>query len=209
VDHGSRARRAALRRDLLAASGLGGRPAPREGCGGPLDLHLALAWTLASSSLRGCRGPALRGPRSRRRVPFPAHLQPGPCRAPERADLLAWPSTWPRRGNRALRWKVSAIDSFANATDGSERRLSIVARHPCRWPGSSGGRSFSATSSTAPWRQPLPARIGRTLARLTCGGPAAPGEAGPGDGPGRRRRRGGSALQQPGWPGWPSRPAST
>ena len=33
-------------------------------------------------------------------------------------------------GGIELPLEVSAIDSFANATDGSERRLSIVARHP-------------------------------------------------------------------------------
>jgi hypothetical protein len=49
---------------------------------------------------------------------------------PSGPDLLRLAIDLAGVGGIDLPLEVSAIDSFANATDGSERRLSIVARHP-------------------------------------------------------------------------------
>ncbi len=104
---------------------------PEEGCGGPLDLHLALdvdprvllsfedAVVLLSEDEE---------PPDEYHFPltFTWALPP----LPSGPDLLRLAIDLAGVGGIELPLEVSAIDSFANATDGSERRLSIVARYP-------------------------------------------------------------------------------
>ena len=126
---------------------------PEEGCGGPLDLHLALdvdPRVLLSFEDAVVLLTEEEEPPDEFHFPltFTWALPP----LPSGPDLLRLAIDLAGVGGIELPLEVSAIDSFANATDGSERRLSIVARHPSRWPGCSAGRSSSATSSTVPWR---------------------------------------------------------
>jgi hypothetical protein len=123
---------------------------PEEGCGGPLDLHLALdvdPRVLLSFEDAVVLLTEEEEPPDEFHFPltFTWALPP----LPSGPDLLRLAIDLAGVGGIELPLEVSAIDSFANATDGSERRLSIVARHP--WPGCSAVKSSSAMCSTGPW----------------------------------------------------------
>ena len=186
---------------------------PEEGCGGPLDLHLALdvdprvllSFEDAVVLLAEDEEPP-------DEFHFPLTFTWALPPLPSGPDLLRLAIDLAGVGGIELPLEVSAIDSFANATDGSERRLSIVARHPVSLARVLERRGAAVRRlRPRPRRQPLPARVGRTLAGLTCGGPAAPRRA---VAVGRRARRrhalGLSAcgIGERAGPG-PSRPAST
>ncbi|MGH9188414.1 MAG: hypothetical protein ACRD0Q_00040 [Acidimicrobiales bacterium] len=102
---------------------------PEEGCGGPLDLHLALeveprvllAFEDVVANLPDDEDPA-------DEFHFPLiftwalpPLSSGP-------DLLLLATELAGVGGRELPLEVSAIDSFASVTDAAERSLTIVAR---------------------------------------------------------------------------------
>ncbi len=104
---------------------------PEEGCGGPLDLHLALdvdPRVLLSFEDAVVLLSEEEEPPDEFHFPltFTWALPP----LPSGPDLLRLAIDLAGVGGIELPLEVSAIDSFANATDGSERRLSIVARHP-------------------------------------------------------------------------------
>ena len=104
---------------------------PEEGCGGPLDLHLALdvdPRVLLSFEDAVVLLTEEEEPPDEFHFPltFTWALPP----LPSGPDLLRLAIDLAGVGGIELPLEVSAIDSFANATDGSERRLSIVARHP-------------------------------------------------------------------------------
>ena len=104
---------------------------PEEGCGGPLDLHLALdvdprvllSFEDAVVLLSEDEEPP-------DEFHFPLTFTWALPPLPSGPDLLRLAIDLAGVGGIELPLEVSAIDSFANATDGSERRLSIVARHP-------------------------------------------------------------------------------
>ena len=104
---------------------------PEEGCGGPLDLHLALdvdprvllSFEDAVVLLAEDEEPP-------DEFHFPLTFTWALPPLPSGPDLLRLAIDLAGVGGIELPLEVSAIDSFANATDGSERRLSIVARHP-------------------------------------------------------------------------------
>jgi len=104
---------------------------PEDGCGGPLDLHLALevdprvllAFEDVVDGLAEDEDPP-------DQFHFPLTFSWALPPLPNGPDLLHVAMDMAGVGGIELPLEVSAIDSFANATDGSERRLSIVARHP-------------------------------------------------------------------------------
>ncbi len=106
---------------------------PEEGCGGPLDLHLALE--VDPRVLLSFEDAVLalaedEEPRDEYHFPltFTWALPPLPP-SPKGPDLLRLAIDLAGVGGMELPLEVSAIDSFASATDGPERRLSVVARH--------------------------------------------------------------------------------
>ena len=96
---------------------------PEEGCGGPLDLHLAL-----DVEPRVLLSFEDEDPPDEFHFPltFTWALPP----LPNGPDLLRLHIDLAGVAGIELPLEVSAIDSFASATDGPERRLNIVARHP-------------------------------------------------------------------------------
>jgi hypothetical protein len=104
---------------------------PEEGCGGPLDLHLALEVdprTLLSFEdvVLGLDEDADPPDEFQFSLTFTWALPP----LPHGPDLLRLAIDLAGVGGIDLPLETSAIDSFASATDAAERRLSIVARHP-------------------------------------------------------------------------------
>src|ERR1700681_434668 len=104
---------------------------PEEGCGGPLDLHLALevdprVLLAFEDVVEGL--PEEADPPDEFHFPlvFTWALPP----LPNGPDLLRLAIDLAGVGGIDLPLESSAIDSFANATDGSERRLRLVARPP-------------------------------------------------------------------------------
>jgi hypothetical protein len=103
---------------------------PEEGCGGPLDLHLALEVdprVLLSFEDAVVELPEDADPSDEFHFPltFTWALPP----LPTGPDLLRLAIDLAGVGGVELPLEVSAIDSFASATDAPERRLTIVARH--------------------------------------------------------------------------------
>ncbi len=104
---------------------------PEEGCGGPLDLHLALevdprillSFEDAVVDLDEDSEPP-------DEYHFPLTFTWGLPPLPHGPDLLRLAIDLAGVGGIDLPLEVSAIDSFASATDAPERRLSIVARYP-------------------------------------------------------------------------------
>jgi len=102
---------------------------PEEGCGGPLDLHLALEVDprvlLAFEDLV-MELPEETDPPDQFHFPliFTWALPP----LPNGPDLLQLALGLAEVGGLELPLEASAIDSFASATDAPERRLTIVAR---------------------------------------------------------------------------------
>src|ERR1700737_1619085 len=101
---------------------------PEEGCGGPLDLHLALEVDprgLVSFQDLVVGLPEESGPPDEFQFPltFTWALPP----LPNGPDLLRLAIDLAGVGGIDLPLEVSAIDSFASATDAAERRLTVVA----------------------------------------------------------------------------------
>ena len=104
---------------------------PEEGCGGPLDLHLALEVdprTLLSFEDAVIDLPEEVEPPDE--YHFPLTFTWGLPPLPHGPDLLRLAIDLAGVGGIDLPLEVSAIDSFASAIDGPERRLHIVARRP-------------------------------------------------------------------------------
>ena len=147
---------------------------PEDGCGGPLDLHLALEVdprTLLSFEDAVFGLPEDEDPPDEFHfaLTFTWALPP----LPNGPDLLRLAIDLAGVGGIELPLEVSAIDSYASATDAAERRLSIVARTPClAGPGPDGRGDDVRRLRPLPGRQPLPARLGAQLARVTGPGPS-------------------------------------
>jgi hypothetical protein len=102
---------------------------PEEGCGGPLDLHLSLEVdprTLLAFEDTVVDLPEEADPPDEFNFPltFTWALPP----LPSGPDLLRLAIDLAGVGGIDLPLEVSAIDSFASATDAAERRLTVVAR---------------------------------------------------------------------------------
>jgi hypothetical protein len=102
---------------------------PEEGCGGPLDLHLALevdprVLLAFEDTVEGL--PEEEEPPDEYRFPliFTWALPP----LPKGPDLLLLATDLAGVGGPDLPLEVSAIDSFASVTDAAERSLTVVAR---------------------------------------------------------------------------------
>ena len=104
---------------------------PEEGCGGPLDLHLALdvdpRVLLSFEDVVLELGEEEEPPDD---FHFPLTFTWALPPLPKGPDLLRLAIDLAGIGGIELPLEVSAIDSYASATDGPERRLNIVARHP-------------------------------------------------------------------------------
>ncbi len=104
---------------------------PEEGCGGPLDIHLALevdprvllSFEDAVMALAEDEDPS-------DEFHFPLTFTWALPPLPYGPDLLRLHIDLAGLAGIELPLEVSAIDSFASATDAPERRLNIVARHP-------------------------------------------------------------------------------
>jgi hypothetical protein len=118
---------------------------PEEGCGGPLDLHLALE--VDPRVLLAFEDLFLElddgdNPPDEYHFPLIFTWQLPPL--PKAPDLLLLATEMAGIGGPELPLEVSAIDSFGSVTDAPERS--------CRSPGCSWARSSCATPSTAAWR---------------------------------------------------------
>lgn len=102
---------------------------PEEGCGGPLDLHLALEVEprslLAFEDLVADLGEDDEPPDE---FAFPLIFTWALPPLPNGPDLLLLATELAGVGGTDLPLEVSAIDSFASVTDAPERSLTIVAR---------------------------------------------------------------------------------
>lgn len=104
---------------------------PEEGCGGPVDLHLALdvdprvllSFEDAIIGLGEEDDPA-------DDFHFPLTFTWALPPIPQGPDLLNLAIDLAGVGGMELPLEVSALDSFASATDAPERRLTIIARRP-------------------------------------------------------------------------------
>jgi hypothetical protein len=102
---------------------------PEEGCGGPLDLHLALeveprvllAFEDAIAELPDEDEPP-------DEFQFPLNFTWALPPLPKGPDLLLLATELAGVGGPDLPLEVSAIDSFASVTDAPERSLTVVAR---------------------------------------------------------------------------------
>ena len=102
---------------------------PEEGCGGPLDLHLALEVDprvllsfedLVMELAEGDEPPDLQR--------FPLHFTWSLPPLPSGPDLLVLATDLAGIGGTALPLEVSAIDSFASVTDAADRTVGIVGK---------------------------------------------------------------------------------
>ncbi len=104
---------------------------PEEGCGGPVDLHLALD---VDPRVLLSFEDAVLGLSDDEEPPdeyhFPLTFTWALPPLPHGPDLLRLAIDLAGVGGIELPLEVSAIDSFASATDGPERRLSVLARYP-------------------------------------------------------------------------------
>ena len=101
---------------------------PEEGCGGPLDLHLALEVdprTLLSFEDLVLELPEDADPPDEFHFPLTFNWALPPL--PQGPDLLRLAVDLAGVGGMELPLEVSASDSFPSPTDASERRLTIVA----------------------------------------------------------------------------------
>jgi len=102
---------------------------PEEGCGGPLDLHLALEVeprVLLSFEDVVATLPEDEDPPDDFYLPLVFTWALPPLSDPP--DLLMLAIELPDKGGADLPLEVSAIDSFGSVTDAPERTLTIVAR---------------------------------------------------------------------------------
>jgi len=102
---------------------------PEDGCGGPLDLHLALEVDprvllsfedLVMELADGEEPPDLQR--------FPLHFTWSLPPLPSGPDLLVLATDLAGIGGTALPLEVSAIDSFASVTDAADRTVGIVGK---------------------------------------------------------------------------------
>ena len=102
---------------------------PEEGCGGPLDLHLALEVDprvllsfedLVMEMSEGDEPPDLQS--------FPLHFTWSLPPLPSGPDLLVLATDLAGIGGTALPLEVSEIDSFASVTDAADRTVGIVGK---------------------------------------------------------------------------------
>jgi len=102
---------------------------PEEGCGGPLDLHLALEVDprvllsfedMVMELAEGDEPPDLQR--------FPLHFTWSLPPLPSGPDLLVLATDLAGIGGTALPLEVSAIDSFASVTDAADRTVGIVGK---------------------------------------------------------------------------------
>ena len=102
---------------------------PEEACGGPLDLHLSLEvdprTLLAFEDLLDSLPEDADPPDD---FSFPLQFAWGLPPLSNGPDLLHLAIDLAGVGGVDLPLEVSAIDSYANATDGAERRLTVLAR---------------------------------------------------------------------------------
>jgi hypothetical protein len=104
---------------------------PEEGCGGPVDLHLALEVdprVLLAFEDTVMALPEDKDPPDEYHFPLTFTWAVPPL--PKGPDLLRLAIDLAGVGGIELPLEVSAIDSYASATDAAERRLSVVAHHP-------------------------------------------------------------------------------
>ncbi len=104
---------------------------PEEGCGGPLDLHLTLE--VEPRALLAFEDAVMALPEDAdppEGFDFPMSFTWTLPPLPNGPDLLRLAIDLAGVGGIELPLEVSAIDSFASATDGSERRISVVAHYP-------------------------------------------------------------------------------
>jgi hypothetical protein len=102
---------------------------PEEGCGGPLDLHLSLE--VDPRSLLAFEDMVVELPEDSEppdEFHFPLTFTWALPPLPNGPDLLRLAIDLAGVGGVELPLEVSAIDSFASATDAAERRLTVVAR---------------------------------------------------------------------------------
>ena len=179
---------------------------PEEGCGGPLDLHLALEVdprTLLSFEDAVIDLPEDVEPPDE--FHFPLTFTWGLPPLPHGPDLLRLAIDLAGVGGIDLPLEVSAIDSFASATDAPDRRLSILARYPVSLARILGGRgAVCARCSTAAWRSAGSCST-RPRAGSTDDDPGVRSRRRPAD-PTRRPSGGVSAPGPPSASPWPSAP---
>ena len=135
-----RARRAPLRRELLAAPDWEVDLHPEEGCEGPVDLYLSLE--IDPRVLLGFEDAVIERGRRRgpaRRLPLPAQLHVGAAAACRTAPTCSCsPPSSPASGGPDLPLEVSAIDSIPaaptrrSARCGSSPTSGVAAAHPRR-----------------------------------------------------------------------------
>jgi len=105
---------------------------PEEGCGGPLDLHLALE--VDPRVLLSFEDLVLELEEAEDEPPdlhtFPLHFTWSLPPLPSGPDLLVLATELAGVGGPDLPLEVSAIDSFGSVTDAAERTVGIVARVP-------------------------------------------------------------------------------
>ena len=102
---------------------------PEEGCAGPLDLHLALELdprTMLAFEDAVTELPEDAEPPDNFKLPLTFTWAMPPL--PNGPDLLVLATELAGVGGAEFPVEVSAIDSYPNVTDASERTLSIVAR---------------------------------------------------------------------------------
>ena len=102
---------------------------PEDGCGGPIDLHIALdvdPRTLLAFEDAVMGLPEDVDPPDEFHFPLDLTWACRPC--PTGPTCCAWPSTSRRSAASSCRSRSSATDTFESATESSERRISIVAR---------------------------------------------------------------------------------
>jgi hypothetical protein len=102
---------------------------PEEGCGGPIDLHLALE--VEPRVLLDFEDAVVALPEDAEPPDkwfFPLTFNWGVPPLPNAPDLLRLTLDLTGVGGMELPLEISATDSFASVTDGPVRRLSIVAR---------------------------------------------------------------------------------
>jgi hypothetical protein len=102
---------------------------PEEGCGGPVDLHLALE--VEPRTLLAFEDAVNELPEDAEppdKWSFPLTFTWGVPPLPNAPDLLRLAIDLSAVGGVELPLEISAIDSFANVTDPPVRRLTVVAR---------------------------------------------------------------------------------
>ena len=122
---------------------------PEEGCGGPIDLHLALE--VDPRTLLDFEDAVVALPDDEEppdKWSFPLTFNWGIPPLPNGPDLLRLAIDLAGVGGVELPLEISATDSFGSVTDPPVRRLTIVARHEVSLAKSSPAKSCCVTPST-------------------------------------------------------------